>query len=106
MKKKILCLVLTGVMALGAFAGCSKGGSSDKKIGVSMPTKDLQRWNQDGANMEEQLKAAGYEVDLQYASNEVATQVSHRTRSPFRSRRGAGGSALVSRRVELRTSPL
>ena len=76
MKKKILCLVLTGVMALGAFAGCSKGGSSDKKIGVSMPTKDLQRWNQDGANMEEQLKAAGYEVDLQYASNEVATQVS------------------------------
>ena len=76
MKKKILCLVLTGIMALGAFAGCSKGGSSDKKIGVSMPTKDLQRWNQDGANMEEQLKAAGYDVDLQYASNEVATQVS------------------------------
>ena len=41
-----------------------------------MPTKDLQRWNQDGANMEEQLKAAGYEVDLQYASNDIATQVS------------------------------
>jgi putative multiple sugar transport system substrate-binding protein len=41
-----------------------------------MPTKDLQRWNQDGANMEEQLKAAGYEVDLQYASNDVQTQVS------------------------------
>ena len=41
-----------------------------------MPTKDLQRWNQDGANMKEQLEAAGYDVDLQYASNEVATQVS------------------------------
>ena len=26
------------------------------KVGVSMPTKDLQRWNQDGANMESQLK--------------------------------------------------
>ena len=41
-----------------------------------MPTKDLQRWNQDGANMEAELKAAGYEVDLQYASNDVQTQVS------------------------------
>ena len=46
------------------------------KVGVAMPTKDLQRWNQDGANMEEQLKAAGYEVDLQFASNDVQTQVS------------------------------
>ncbi|RKM55466.1 sugar ABC transporter substrate-binding protein [Butyrivibrio sp. X503] len=46
------------------------------KVGVSMPTKDLQRWNQDGANMEAQLKEAGYEVDLQYASNDVPTQVS------------------------------
>ena len=45
-------------------------------IGVAMPTKDLQRWNQDGSNMEAQLKAAGYEVDLQYASNDIATQVS------------------------------
>ena len=46
------------------------------KIGVAMPTKDLQRWNQDGSNMEAQLKAAGYEVDIQYASNDIATQVS------------------------------
>ncbi|WP_408607070.1 multiple monosaccharide ABC transporter substrate-binding protein [Hespellia stercorisuis] len=46
------------------------------KIGVAMPTKDLQRWNQDGENMKKELEAAGYEVDLQYASNEVATQVS------------------------------
>ena len=46
------------------------------KVGVAMPTKDLQRWNQDGANMQAELEAAGYEVDLQYASNDVATQVS------------------------------
>ena len=46
------------------------------KVGVSMPTKDLQRWNQDGSNMQAELEAAGYEVDLQYASNDVATQVS------------------------------
>jgi putative multiple sugar transport system substrate-binding protein len=45
-------------------------------IGVAMPTKDLQRWNQDGTNMKAELEAAGYEVELQYASNDVATQVS------------------------------
>jgi len=47
-----------------------------KKVGVSMPTKDLQRWNQDGANMEKELIAAGYEVDLQYAANDVQQQLS------------------------------
>jgi len=50
--------------------------ATGQKVGVAMPTKDLQRWNQDGANMEAELKAAGYEVDLQYASNDVSTQVS------------------------------
>lgn len=45
------------------------------KVGVSMPTKDLQRWNQDGANMQEQLEAAGYEVDLQYAGNDESQQL-------------------------------
>lgn len=49
---------------------------SGKLVGVAMPTKDLQRWNQDGSNMKEQLEAAGYTVDLEYASNDVATQVS------------------------------
>ncbi len=47
-----------------------------QKVGVSMPTKDLQRWNQDGANMEKELKDAGYEVDLQFANNDVQTQLS------------------------------
>lgn len=45
-------------------------------VGVAMPTKDLQRWNQDGSNMKAELEAAGYEVDLQYAANDVPTQVS------------------------------
>lgn len=55
-----------------AEAGDAEGGL----IGVAMPTKDLQRWNQDGSNMEAELKAAGYEVDLQFASNDIPTQVS------------------------------
>ncbi len=50
--------------------------AAGQKVGVSMPTKDLQRWNQDGENMQKELEAAGYEVDLQYASNDVQTQLS------------------------------
>ncbi len=47
------------------------------KVGISMPTQSLQRWNQDGANMKTQFEAAGYEVDLQYAGdNDIPTQVS------------------------------
>lgn len=46
------------------------------KEGVAMPTKELQGWNQDGSNMEAQLIEAGYEVDIQYASNDILTQVS------------------------------
>ena len=54
-------------------AATDKGGIT---VGVAMPTKDLQRWNQDGENMQKQLEEDGYKVDLQYASNDVATQVS------------------------------
>ncbi len=76
MKKRIIAVLLVCAMALACFTGCSKGGKGGTKVGVAMPTKDLQRWNQDGANMKEKLEAAGYTVDLQYASNDIATQVS------------------------------
>ncbi|MBR4993572.1 MAG: substrate-binding domain-containing protein, partial [Lachnospiraceae bacterium] len=74
--KKLVSLLLSVAMVAVLLVGCGAGGAGGKKVGVSMPTRDLQRWNQDGANMEKELKAAGYEVDLQYASNDVQTQVS------------------------------
>ena len=73
--KKIIAIVLVLVLAIGLFAGCGKGKDSNL-VGVAMPTKDLQRWVQDGDNMKKELEAAGYEVDLQYAANDIATQVS------------------------------
>lgn len=105
MRKRILSVILGAVMSMALLAGCGTAASTGDtetpaaeqtdetkeetteepkaeeetgggKIGVAMPTKDLQRWNQDGTNMEAQLVEAGYEVDLQYASNEIATQVS------------------------------
>ena len=48
--KKILALVL----ALALVLSCASALAA--KVGVSMPTKDLQRWNQDGENMEKLLK--------------------------------------------------
>ncbi len=73
--KKVVALVLVGVLGLG-LAGCSlTGGSGGKLIGVAMPTQSLQRWNQDGANMKAQLEEKGYKVDLQYANNDVNTQI-------------------------------
>lgn len=81
MKKKAVAGLLTLCMAAGMVAvpGMAKEVKADDEkqlVGVAMPTKDLQRWNQDGDNMKKALEDAGYEVDLQYASNEVATQVS------------------------------
>ena len=71
--KKLLAFVLVAcmILALGATAF-----ADDNLVGVAMPTKDLQRWNQDGENMKAQLEAAGYQVDLQYGANDIATQVS------------------------------
>ena len=74
MFKKILGTILCAAIACAALTGCA--GSGKKKVGVSMPTQDLQRWNQDGAYMKEKFEAAGYEVDLQYAGNKPDQQLS------------------------------
>ena len=69
--KKAMVAILAGVLAASMTVPAYAA-----KIGVSMPTKDLQRWNQDGDNMKSQLEEKGYEVDLQYANNDVPTQLS------------------------------
>lgn len=96
--KKLLAMLLSASMVF-SLAACGGGGTSSTPapaetgsaettpaetgsteggnlVGVAMPTKDLQRWNQDGENMKAQLEAAGYTVDLQYAANDIPTQVS------------------------------
>ena len=73
--KKIVALLLSLVMMLACVSALADG----QKVGVSMPTKDLQRWNQDGENMQKLLEAAGYEVDLQFASNDVQQQLNQVT---------------------------
>jgi len=69
--KKVLSLILAAILVLSMGAALAEG-----KIGVAMPTNSLQRWNQDGENMKKLLEEAGYTVDLQFANNDVAQQVS------------------------------
>ncbi|MGI8899664.1 MAG: multiple monosaccharide ABC transporter substrate-binding protein [Nocardioides sp.] len=64
-------------LSLAACGGGDEGAGGDAgTIGVAMPTKSSERWIADGNNIKEQLEAAGYEVDLQYAEDDIPTQVS------------------------------
>ena len=73
--KKLVCLMLALVMSLMCVSALAAG----QKVGVSMPTKDLQRLNQDGDYLYQKLTEAGYEVDLQFASNDVQQQLNQVT---------------------------
>lgn len=75
--KRVVVLVLAIVLVIGLM-GCNSpkpSSESGNLIGVAMPTQSLQRWNQDGTNMKAQLEAKGYSVDLQYANDDVNTQI-------------------------------
>jgi len=74
--KKIVSILIVLLLATSMIFAGGKKETPSNKIGVSMPTQDLQRWNQDGANMKSQLEKAGYTVDLQFAQNDIATQIS------------------------------
>lgn len=63
------------VVALTMLLSFSFAQSKNVLIGVAMPTQSLQRWNQDGANLKAKLEAKGYKVVLQYANNDVNTQL-------------------------------
>jgi putative multiple sugar transport system substrate-binding protein len=91
-KKLLGAAALTSAAAL-VLAGCAGGGASTTSeststestetteavagglIGVSMPTQSSTRWISDGENIKEVMEAAGFEVDLQYAEDDIPTQV-------------------------------
>ena len=80
--KRLIVSIVTVVFVFTLLVGCgskasvgTSSSSTTNLVGVAMPTQSLQRWNQDGTNMKKQLEAKGYKVDLQYANNDVNTQV-------------------------------
>lgn len=54
----------------------SAGPMEIKKVGIAMPTKDLQRWSQDGENLKKKLEEKGIQTELQFANNDIGTQIS------------------------------
>jgi putative multiple sugar transport system substrate-binding protein len=80
-KKVLLATLAAGSMlALAACSGGAGGGGEGEGdgglIGVAMPTKSSERWIQDGDSVKEQLEDQGFSVDLQYAEDDIPTQVS------------------------------
>ena len=95
--KKTLALILAACMSL-SLAACGGGNSSapaasskpatsqpaasqpaaggdTKTVGIAMPTQSLERWNRDGAYLDEQFKAAGYNTIVTYSDNKNEQQV-------------------------------
>ncbi|MGW4466266.1 multiple monosaccharide ABC transporter substrate-binding protein [Micromonospora sp. NPDC004704] len=55
--------------------GAEGGNNAGALIGVTMPTRSSERWIHDGDNVKSALEKLGYKVDLQYAENDIPTQV-------------------------------
>jgi len=80
--KKIIATAAVAALALG-LASCSSdsgggtgGGDSAGSVGISMPTRSLERWINDGEGLKKTLEDAGYTADLQYADDKSDTQIS------------------------------
>ena len=63
--------------APAADAPAAEAPASDdvKLVGISMPTKSSSRWISDGENMVKVFEAAGYDTDLQFAEDDIPTQL-------------------------------
>ncbi|TXN32443.1 multiple monosaccharide ABC transporter substrate-binding protein [Lacisediminihabitans profunda] len=84
-KKAVLAVIAAGALVV-SLAACSStrtttpaasGGTSSKGalVGIAMPTQTSERWIKDGAAIKKDLEALGYKTDLEYANNDIPTQV-------------------------------
>lgn len=83
--KRGLAALATGTMAVslaacgGSGAGAGGGGGAGDGeegglVGVAMPTQTYERWIADGDAVKSGLEEAGYDVDLQFAGDDIPTQ--------------------------------
>jgi putative multiple sugar transport system substrate-binding protein len=80
MFKKVLGLVAVGAVLVATLTGCAPAATSSDSakglVGVSMPTQSSTRWISDGNSVKDALTKDGFQVDLQYAEDDIPTQVS------------------------------
>jgi len=84
--KKMFAVLATGTVVALSLAACasdspdSGGGGGDAaaecNVGISMPTRSLERWINDGEQLQKALEDADCTVDLQYADNKTDQQIS------------------------------
>ncbi len=92
--KKVLSILMAMVLVF-SLAAC--GGSEEEKttnegstttedskdttteekglVGIAMPTKSSARWISDGETMKSEFEKLGYDVELQYAEDDITNQV-------------------------------
>jgi putative multiple sugar transport system substrate-binding protein len=63
-----------GEGAGGGASGNEDAAPEDLTIGVAMPTQTSERWIADGEAVQSQLEEKGYQVDLQFAADDIPTQ--------------------------------
>jgi|SRR5665647_169104 len=86
MTRKLFTVVAMGAVVALSLAACStnapnsptgtKAGAGDCNVGISMPTRSLERWINDGEGLQTRLKSVGCTADLQYADNKTDQQIS------------------------------
>lgn len=78
MNRKLVSTALAAAMvcSMGAASATTVSAEEQKTVGILMPTQSSERWINDGANMKKQLEEKGYKVELQYAEDDTAMQVS------------------------------
>ena len=82
--KKMFAVLSTGALVALSLAACASDAPvaegedaiADCSVGISMPTRSLERWINDGEGLQEKLEGAGCTVDLQYADNKTDQQIS------------------------------
>ncbi|RPF22726.1 multiple monosaccharide ABC transporter substrate-binding protein [Myceligenerans xiligouense] len=81
---RITAALAATTLTVGALGACSaeraggdttEDGDDGTMVGIAMPTRSLERWNNDGEHLKELLEDAGYETSLQYADNKTEQQI-------------------------------
>ena len=80
MKKLLAAAAALAICCSVASCGEKKNDSqtttsnTKKTIGIAMPSKELERWNNDGESLKSQFEKAGYKVDLRFSENNADKQ--------------------------------
>ena len=72
-RRAALAAISFAALAAGAFPAFAQ--ESKGTVGIAMPTQSSARWISDGNSMVEQFEAAGYDAVLQYAEDDIPTQL-------------------------------